>query len=77
MRRKKMRRTNSAAAWTAHLRQRLRDGGSPAIARSTQRFFTEPVRCYGWRTADLRRFARRTQREIGRASCRERVYVLV
>ncbi|MGH9492565.1 MAG: DNA alkylation repair protein [Terriglobales bacterium] len=52
------------AAWTAHLRQRLRDGGSPAIARSTQRFFTEPVRCYGWKTAELRRFARQTQREV-------------
>ena len=52
------------AAWTAHLRQRLRDGGSLAIARSTQRFFTEPIRCYGWKTANLRRFARQAQREI-------------
>jgi 3-methyladenine DNA glycosylase AlkD len=54
----------SAAAWTRQLQQRLRRGGSPAIARSNQRFFTEPVRCCGWRTADLRRFARRTQREL-------------
>ena len=54
----------AAASWTAHLRQRLRDGGSPAVARSIQRFFIEPVRCYGWKTAELRRFARRTQREI-------------
>lgn len=52
------------AAWTAHLRQRLRAGGSPAIARSNQRFFTEPVRCYGWKTAELRRFARQAQREL-------------
>ena len=61
MRRKK---PATPAAWTAHLRRRLRQGGSPAIARSTQRFFTEPVRCYGWKTAELRRFARRGQREI-------------
>jgi 3-methyladenine DNA glycosylase AlkD len=53
-----------AAAWTKNLRQRLRRGGSPAIARSNQRFFTEPVRCYGWKTADLRHFARRAQRDI-------------
>ena len=53
-----------AAAWTTHLRQRLRRGGSPAIARSNQRFFTEPVRCYGWKTAELRRFARQAQREL-------------
>lgn len=54
----------TAEVWTAHLRSRLRGGGSPALARSTQRFFTEPVRCYGWKTDELRRFARRTQREI-------------
>jgi 3-methyladenine DNA glycosylase AlkD len=54
----------TAAAWTTHLKQRLREGGSPAIARSNQRFFTEPVRCYGWRTANLRRFSRQVQREL-------------
>lgn len=54
----------SAAAWTVRLKLRLREGGSPAIARSNQRFFTEPVRCYGWKTASLRRFARQTQREL-------------
>lgn len=53
-----------SAAWTRQLQVRLRRGGSPAIARSNQRFFTEPVRCYGWKTADLRRFARRAQREV-------------
>ena len=60
----KSRHGKSPAAWTGHLRQRLRRGGSRDIACSNQRFFTEPVRCYGWRTPDLRRLARRTQREI-------------
>lgn len=54
----------SAAAWTALLKQGLRRGGSPALARSNQRFFDEPVLCYGWKTADLRRFARRSQCEL-------------
>lgn len=54
----------SAAAWSRDLKQRLRAGGSPAVARSNQRFFTQPVRSYGWRTAALRRFARGTQREL-------------
>jgi len=57
-------RPKSAAAWSKGLKQRLRAGGSAALARSTQRFFTEPVRSYGWKTAALRRFARRSQREI-------------
>lgn len=64
---RKMTRSKSpatAVAWTAHLRQRLRQGGSLAIARSNQRFFTEPVLCYGWKTAELRRFARQAQREL-------------
>ena len=61
---KTARRSESVAAWTADLRRSLRRGGSPAIARSNQRFFAEPVRGYGWKTADLRRFARRTQREL-------------
>ncbi len=60
----KIPRPKTAAAWSKDLKQRLRAGGSPAIARSTQRFFAEPVRCYGWKTADLRRFARRAQRDI-------------
>jgi len=54
----------TVAALAENLRQRLRAGGSPAVARSTQRFFAEPVRCYGWKTAALRRFARRAQRDI-------------
>ena len=57
-------RPKTAAAWSQDLQQRLRAGGSPAVARSTQRFFTEPILCYGWKTAALRRFARRSQREI-------------
>jgi len=57
-------RPKSATAWSQDLKQRLRAGGSPALARSNQRFFAEPIRSYGWKTAALRRFARRTQREI-------------
>lgn len=57
-------RPKSAAAWSQELKQRLRAGGSAALARSTQRFFAEPIPSYGWKTAALRRFARRSQREI-------------
>src|SRR5574341_866080 len=60
----KTRRPKSAAAWSRELKQCLRAGGSPAVARSTQRFFAEPIRSYGWKTAALRRFARRTERDI-------------
>lgn len=52
------------AAWTAELKRRLRAGGSPAIARSNQRFLTQPVRAYGWKTAELRRLARSSQRKL-------------
>jgi len=46
------------------IRGDLRRGGSPEHAQGVQRFFKEEVRAHGWRTADLRRFARRTSREI-------------
>ena len=46
------------------IRADLRRGGSPEHAQGVQRFFKEEVRAHGWRTADLRRFARRTSREI-------------
>ncbi len=60
----KTRRPKTAAAWSRELKRRLRADGSPAVARSNQRFFTEPVRSCGWKTAALRRFARRAQRDI-------------
>src|SRR5260370_6843564 len=39
------------------IRQDLRRGGDPDRAASHQRFFKEPVKLHGWRTADLRRYA--------------------
>jgi len=42
----------------------LRDGGSREHAQGVQWFFKEEVRSHGWYTADLRRFARKTSREI-------------
>lgn len=40
-------------------------GRSAERAAGTQRFFKEPVKSLGWRTPDLRRFARRMRQEIG------------
>ena len=51
-------------AWVRQIRTDLRRGGSPEHAQGVQRFFKEEVRSHGWRTADLRRFARKTSREI-------------
>jgi 3-methyladenine DNA glycosylase AlkD len=36
----------------------LKAHGSPEHAAGVQRYFSEPVRSYGWYTADLRRYAR-------------------
>ena len=44
--------------------QGLRSGGNHNRAQSQQRFFKEPVERYGWRTADLRRYAAEMGREI-------------
>jgi len=44
--------------------QDLRRGGDPDRAASHQRFFKEPVKLHGWRTADLRRYAAAMGREI-------------
>jgi len=46
------------------IRSGLRRGGSPEHAKGVQWFFKEEVRSHGWYTADLRRFARKTSREI-------------
>ena len=42
----------------------LRRGGSAEHAKGVQWFFTEEVKSYGWRAADLRRAALRWRREI-------------
>lgn len=46
------------------IRRELRSKASPAFARQMQRFFKEPIRAYGWRTADVRELAARLRREI-------------
>jgi len=51
-------------AWVQQIRNNLRRGGSPEHAQGVQWFFKEEIRSHGWRTADLRRFARETSREI-------------
>jgi len=53
-----------ANAWVRRIRQDLRRGGSPEHAAGVRWFFKEEVRSHGWYTADLRRFARKTAREI-------------
>ncbi len=45
-------------------RRQLQSKASPAFARQMQRFFKEPVRAYGWRTAEVRKLAGRLRREI-------------
>ena len=42
----------------------LRRGGSRKHAQGVERFFKDEIRSHGWYTADLRRFARKTSREI-------------
>ena len=54
----------SAAGIARDVCAALRSSGSAAIAASSQRFFVEKVSSHGWRTADLRRFARSAQRKI-------------
>jgi 3-methyladenine DNA glycosylase AlkD len=39
-------------------------GGSAKHAKTAQTFFKEEIRCYGWRTVELRRAAVRKRREI-------------
>jgi len=46
------------------IKMNLRQGGSREHAKGVQWFFKEEVRSHGWYTADLRRFARKTSREI-------------
>jgi hypothetical protein len=41
-----------------NIRDQLRRGGSTQHAKGVQWFFKEKIRSHGWRTADLRRFAR-------------------
>lgn len=51
-------------AWVLQIRTALRRGGSLEHAQGVQWLFKKEVRSHGWYTADLRRFARETTREI-------------
>jgi hypothetical protein len=48
----------------ARIRRDLRDGGSAEHATSMQWFFKDEIKSHGWYTADLRRAAVRSRREI-------------
>lgn len=49
------------------IRGELKRGGSAEHASGVQCFFKEEIRSHGWYTADLRRFARKSAREIARS----------
>jgi len=46
------------------IRQELKENADPKIARSSQRFFKEPITCYGIKTAQVTAIARKYWREI-------------
>lgn len=46
------------------IRKALAAGGSSAVAASSQRFFREPIRSHGWKTATLRRVAHHWRRRL-------------
>jgi 3-methyladenine DNA glycosylase AlkD len=48
----------------AGIRRALKDGGSKEHASGVQWFFKEEIKSHGWRTADLRRAARRFRQQI-------------
>jgi 3-methyladenine DNA glycosylase AlkD len=48
----------------AHIRRVLLDGGSAPHSKDVQRFFKHEVKSRGWRTAELRKVARRFRRTI-------------
>lgn len=57
-------RKKSSPTVTAQIRTALKQGGSAGHAAGVQRFFKEEIKSQGWYTADLRRAARRCNREI-------------
>jgi len=48
----------SAGAAVREIVGHLKRHGCPAHAAGAQRYFKEEIQCHGWRTADLRRYAR-------------------
>jgi 3-methyladenine DNA glycosylase AlkD len=57
----------SASKTAQEIRKALASGGTAAIAASSQRFFREPTRAHGWRTATLRRFAHEWRKKLIKA----------
>ncbi|HVP42755.1 MAG TPA: DNA alkylation repair protein [Terriglobales bacterium] len=54
----------SSAGTAREIRSALKRGGSAEHAKGVQWFFKEEIRSHGWYTADLRRFARKSAREM-------------
>ncbi len=52
------------AAVAAQIRRALKDGGSAEHAAGVQWFFKDEIKSHGWYTADLRRAAVRSRREV-------------
>jgi 3-methyladenine DNA glycosylase AlkD len=55
---------SAPAAVAAHIRRALKDGGSSEHAAGVQWFFKDEIKSHGWYTADLRRAAVHSRREI-------------
>ena len=58
------RQPRTPAAVAAQIRRELKDGGSAKHAAGVQWFFKDEIKSHGWYTADLRRAARNSRREI-------------
>jgi 3-methyladenine DNA glycosylase AlkD len=58
--------TSTPATIAAHLRRALKNGGSSEHSAGVQWFFKDEIKSHGWYTADLRRAAVRSRREIRR-----------
>ena len=54
----------SPASVAAEIRRALKDGGSASHAKGVQWFFKEEIKSHGWYTADLRRVAGLSRREM-------------
>ena len=56
--------SQKANRWVRQIRDDRLRGGSHEHAAGVQWFFKEKIRSHGWYTADLRRFAHKTSRDI-------------
>jgi 3-methyladenine DNA glycosylase AlkD len=57
-------RKTTPAVVAAQIRRALKDGGSAEHAAGVQWFFKDEIKSHGWYTADLRRAAVRSRREV-------------